>query len=120
MNYPLSQTFRESRERILSSLTCYVYETEHNTANEVPVSVLLCQNIMDSSFICGTDFFLNTSSLMTQKPEGKRPLRRPRHRWKNSIRIDEMGWAGVEWMHLSQEKDHWWAVVNTVMNPWVP
>jgi hypothetical protein len=39
------------------------------------------------------------------KPEGKRPLRRPRHRWEDGIKIDlrEIGWEGVEWIHLAQD-----------------
>jgi hypothetical protein len=52
------------------------------------------------------------------KPEGKRPLGRPRHRWEDVIKIDlrEIGWVGVEWIHLAQDRDRWRAVVNAVMN----
>jgi len=48
------------------------------------------------------------------KPEGKRPLGRPRRRWKDNIRIDlrEIGWEGVDWMHLDKNRDQWRAVVN--------
>jgi hypothetical protein len=51
------------------------------------------------------------------KPEGKRPLGRPRHGWED-IRLDlrEIGWEGVDWMHLAQDRDQWQAVVNMVMN----
>jgi hypothetical protein len=52
------------------------------------------------------------------KPEGKRPLGRPRGRWQDGIKIDlrEIGWGGVEWIHLAQDRDRWRAVVNAVMN----
>jgi hypothetical protein len=54
------------------------------------------------------------------KSEGKRALRRSRHRWKNGIKIAlrEIGWGGrdVEWIHPAQDRDCWWALVNTVMN----
>jgi hypothetical protein len=52
------------------------------------------------------------------KPEGKRPLGRPRHRCKKGIRMDlrEIGWGIVEWIQLAQDRDWWWALVNTVMN----
>jgi hypothetical protein len=52
------------------------------------------------------------------KPEGKRPLRRPKHRWEENIRMDlrEVGWEIVDWIHLAQDRDQWLAVVNTVMN----
>jgi hypothetical protein len=52
------------------------------------------------------------------KPEGKKSLRRPTHRWEDNIRVDlgEIGWESVEWIHLAHERDQQWAVVNTVMN----
>jgi hypothetical protein len=52
------------------------------------------------------------------KPERKRPLRRPRRRWEDMIRIDvrEIGWSGVEWIQLAQDRDQWQVLVNTVMN----
>jgi hypothetical protein len=58
--------------------------------------------------------------VLVGKPEGKRPLRRPRRRWEDGIKMDlEIGWGGVEWIHLAQDRDHWRAVVNAVMNLWV-
>jgi hypothetical protein len=56
------------------------------------------------------------------KPDGKRPQGRPRSRWKNNIRTDlrEIGWEGVDWIHLAQDKEQWQAFVNTVMNLRVP
>jgi hypothetical protein len=52
------------------------------------------------------------------KPEGMRPLRGPRRRWEDGIRMDltEIGWENVEWIQLALGKDRWRAVVNTVMN----
>jgi hypothetical protein len=52
------------------------------------------------------------------KPEGKRPLERPRRRWEDGIKTNlrEIGWGSVEWIHLAQDRDHWLAVVNSVMN----
>jgi hypothetical protein len=62
----------------------------------------------------------NMYRVLVGKPEGKRPLGR-RHRWEDGIKMDlrEIGWGGVEWIHLAQGRDHWWAVVNAVMNLWV-
>jgi hypothetical protein len=56
------------------------------------------------------------------KPEVKRPLGRPRRRWEKNIRIDlkDRGWEGADWIHLDQDRDQWWAVVNMVMNLQVP
>ena len=52
------------------------------------------------------------------KPEGKRPLGRPRHRWEDNIKVDlqEVGGGGGNWMELAQDRDRWRALVNTVMN----
>jgi hypothetical protein len=56
------------------------------------------------------------------KPEGKRPLGRPRHRWADNIKIDlrEIVWDGMDWIDLAQDRDQWRALVNTVMNLRVP
>ena len=59
--------------------------------------------------------------VLVGKPEGKRPLGRPRHRWEDNIKMDlwEVG-GGGHWMELAQDRDRWWALVNMVMNFWVP
>jgi hypothetical protein len=51
-------------------------------------------------------------------PEEKRPLGRPRRRWEDGIRMDlrEIGFGGVDWIRLSQDRDRWRAVVSAVMN----
>jgi hypothetical protein len=60
----------------------------------------------------------NVYRVLVGKPEGKRPLERPRRRWEDGIKMDltEIGWEGVEWIHLAQDRDRWLAVVNAVMN----
>jgi hypothetical protein len=52
------------------------------------------------------------------KPEVKRPLERQRRRWEDGIKTDltEIGWGGVEWIDLAQDRDRWRAVVSAVMN----
>jgi hypothetical protein len=47
--------------------------------------------------------------ILMGKPEGKRPLRRPRRRWKNGIRmvLRENGYGSAEWIHLAQNRDRW-------------
>jgi len=63
----------------------------------------------------------NAYKILVRKLIGKKPLRRPRHRWEGNIRMDlrETGWEGVDWMHLAQDRDQWWTLVNMVMNLWV-
>jgi hypothetical protein len=60
--------------------------------------------------------------ILVGRPEGRQPLGRPRHRWEDDIKIDlqEVGWGGMDWIQLAQDKDCWWALVNMVMNLWVP
>jgi hypothetical protein len=56
------------------------------------------------------------------KPEGRRPPGRPRRRWEVNIKMDlrEVGWGGMDWINLAQDRDRWRAIVNAVMNLWVP
>jgi hypothetical protein len=63
----------------------------------------------------------NAYKILVRKSEEKRPFGRTRCRWKDNIRMDlrEIGWKGLEWMHLAQDGDQWRAVVNVVMNLWV-
>jgi hypothetical protein len=63
--------------------------------------------------------------VLVGKPEGKRPLGRPRRRWEDGIRVDlrEIGLGGVDWIRLAQNRDGWRTVVSVVMNlrvlaPW--
>ena len=60
--------------------------------------------------------------VLVGKPEGKRPLGRPRRRWKDNIKMDfqEVGGGCGDWMELGQDRDRWRALVSTVMNFWVP
>jgi hypothetical protein len=60
----------------------------------------------------------NAYRILVGKSEGKRPLGRPRHRLVDNIKMDlrEVGWDGVDWIHLAQNRDQWRALVNTVMN----
>jgi hypothetical protein len=64
----------------------------------------------------------NAYRLLVGKPEGKRPLGRPRRRWANNIAINlrEIGRDSVDWIDQAQDRDQWRALVNTVMNLRVP
>jgi hypothetical protein len=64
----------------------------------------------------------NGYRLLVGKPEGKRPLGRPRRRWVDNIRMDlgEMGWDDVDWIGLAKDRNRWRAVVNSVLKLQVP
>jgi hypothetical protein len=64
----------------------------------------------------------NVYWILIRKPERKTPLGRPRRRWVDNIKTDltEIGWGGMDWIDLSQDRDQWSALVNMVMNFPVP
>jgi hypothetical protein len=64
----------------------------------------------------------NAYRLLVGKPEGNRPLGRPRRRWVDNIRMDlgEEGWGDVDWIGLAKVRNRWRAVVNWVLNLRVP
>jgi hypothetical protein len=64
----------------------------------------------------------NAYIILTGKLKGKRPLGRPRHRWVDNIKVDlgELGWDGIDWIDLAEDKDQWRALVNTVIKVRVP
>jgi hypothetical protein len=61
-------------------------------------------------------------NILVGRPEGRRPLGRPRRRWEDNIKMNlrEIGFGDVDWIHWAQDRDRWWALVNTVMNLRVP
>jgi hypothetical protein len=65
---------------------------------------------------------INAYRLLVGKPEGKRSLGIPRRRWVDNIKMDvlEIGWGGVDWIDLAQDRDKWRALVNEVKNLRVP
>jgi hypothetical protein len=64
----------------------------------------------------------NAYRILVGKPEGKRPLGRQRRRWEDNIKMDlrEIGWGGVDWIDLAQDKDEWRALVSIEMHLRVP
>jgi hypothetical protein len=64
----------------------------------------------------------NAYRIVVGKINGKRPLGRPRCRWVNNIKMDlrNIGWDGMDWIDMAQDRDQWRALVNTIMNFRVP
>jgi hypothetical protein len=64
----------------------------------------------------------NAYRILVGRPEGKRPLGRPRRKWVDAIKmyLREIGWGGLDWTDLAQDGNQWRTLVNTVMNLRVP
>jgi hypothetical protein len=64
----------------------------------------------------------NACRILVGEPEGKRPLGRPRRRWVDNNKMDltEIGWDGMDWIEVAQDRDQCRALVNTMMNLRVP
>jgi hypothetical protein len=64
----------------------------------------------------------NAYRVLVGKPERKRLLGRPRCRWEDNIKIDlrQIGWGGMDWINLAEDRDQWQALVNMVMKLWIP
>jgi hypothetical protein len=64
----------------------------------------------------------NAYRLLVGKPDGKKPLGRPRRRWVYNIRMDlgEVGWGDVDWISLAKDRNRWRALVNSVLDLRVP
>jgi hypothetical protein len=60
--------------------------------------------------------------ILVGRPEGRRPLGRPRRRWEDNIKIDlqEVGWGGMNWIDMAQDRDRWRVLVSAIMNLRVP
>ena len=75
---------------------------------------------MSTFYIKNTAIYKNR--VLVGKPDGKRPLERPRRRWEDNIKMDleEVGCGGMDWIGLAQDRDRLRALVNAVMNIQVP
>jgi hypothetical protein len=62
------------------------------------------------------------NNILVGRPEGRKPLGRPRRRWEDNVKIDprEIGFGDVDWIHWAQDRDRYQALVNTVMSLQVP
>jgi hypothetical protein len=72
--------------------------------------------------VAGLGEMQNAHKILFWKPEGKRPIGRPKLWWVDNITmyLKEIEWDGVDWIYVAQDRDRWRAVVNTVMDLWVP
>jgi hypothetical protein len=87
-----------------------------------PVRVIKARSMRWAGHVASMGEVRGAYNILVGRPEGRRPLGRPRRRWKDNIQMDlrETGFGDVDWINLAQDRDRWWALVNTVMNLRVP
>jgi hypothetical protein len=92
----------------------------HSSSNIV--MVMHSERMTWAGHVASTEEMRNVYKILIGKPEGKRPIGRSRRRREDNIRIGlrELGWKGVDWIHLAHDRDLWRAGVNTIMNLRVP
>ena len=86
------------------------------------VRVIKSRRMRWAGHVARTEERRGVHKVLVGKPEGKRPLSRPRRRWEDNIKMDfqEVGRGCRDSMELVQDRDRWWALVSTVMNFGVP
>jgi hypothetical protein len=95
----------------------------HNLYSSPSISrVIMSRRIRRAGYVARKGEKSNAYRILVGKPEGKRPLRRPRHKWVDNIKMDlrEIGWDDMDWIDLVLDRDQWMALVNAVMNIRVP
>jgi len=109
---PKREEVAGGRRRLHSKELCNFY-----TAPNI-IRLILSKMMRWAGHVACMGAIRNVYNVLVGKPEGKRPLGRPRHRWEDSIRMDlgEIRWEGVDWMHLPQGRGQWRALANTIMN----
>ena len=83
-----------------------------------PTEARVKPDIFSVNVVLNSEEGRGVHKVLVGKPEGKRPLGRPRRRWEDNIKTDlqEVGRGGEDWMVLAQDRDRWRALVSTVMN----
>jgi hypothetical protein len=124
-NRVLKRIFGPKREEVAGDWRRLHNEGLHNLyTSPIIVKVIKSRRMRWTGHIARMGEMRNAYKSLVGKPERKRPRGRPRHRWEDSItrRMSLRGieWESVEWMHLAQDRDQLWAVVNTVMKFRVP
>jgi hypothetical protein len=121
-NRVLRRIFGPKRDGVMGGWRKLHNEELHNLYSSS--SIIRIIKLRRMKWACGMNVGgkRNVHRLLVGKPEGKRPLGRPRHWWIYNIKMDllEMGLSVVDWNGLAQDRYRWRALVNSVMNLWVP
>jgi hypothetical protein len=122
-NRVLRRIFGSKREEVAGGWRRLHNEELYNLYSSPNIiRVIKSKRMRWSEYVACMREMRNSYSILYGKPEGKRPLGRPRHRWEENIEMDlrDVGWQVTDWIHLAQDRDQWLAFENKVMNLRVP
>jgi hypothetical protein len=122
-NRVLRRIFGPKRDEVIGGWRKLYNEELHGLYSSPSiVRVIKARRMRGAGYVAPMWEVRGAYNILVGRPEGRRPLERPRHRWEDCIKMDlgEIGFGDVDWIHLVQDSDKWWAVVNTVKNLWVP
>jgi hypothetical protein len=122
-NRMLRRIFRPKRDEVTGEWRKLHNEELHDLYSSPSIiRIIKARRIKWSRHVARMREKRNACKLLVGKPEGRRPLGRPRRKWLDNIRTDlvEVGWGDVDWIGLAQDKDSWRALVNSVLNLRVP
>jgi hypothetical protein len=113
--------FGPKREEVAGDWTI-IKELHNLYASPDSVRVIKSSRRRWAGYVVLVEEVRNAYKLLVRKPNGKKPLGRPRRRWEDNIRMDlrEIVWKFSDWMHLAQDRDQWQTLVYTVMNIRIP
>jgi hypothetical protein len=121
-NRVLRRIFGPKRDEVTGEWRKLHNEELRNLYSSPSIRIIKARRMSWAGHVARSGEKWNVYRLLVGKPEGKRPLRRPRRRWVDNIKMDllEIGWGSVDWIGLAQDRDRWRALVDAVMNLRVP
>jgi hypothetical protein len=122
-NRVLSRIFGPNRDGVMGGWRNLYNEELHNLYfSQSIIRIIKSTRMRWAGHVAGMGEKRNVYRLLVGKPEGKRPLGRPRHRWIDNMKMDllEIGLSVVDWIGLAQDRFRWRALMNVVINLRVP
>jgi hypothetical protein len=118
-NRVLRGIFGSKRDEVMQDWRILHNEELHNLYSSPKIIIVIRSTKMRwARHVAGLEEKRNAYRILVGKPEVRRSLGRPRRRWMDNIKIDLTGieWGGMDWIDLDQDRGHWRALVNMVMN----
>jgi hypothetical protein len=120
-NRVLRRVFEPKRDRVTGVWRKLHNEELHNLYSSPSIiRIIKSRRMRWAGHVAHMGEKRNVYRLFVGKPEGRRPLGRPRRRWIDNIKIDLLDMSVVDWISLAQDRYKWRALMNSVMNVWVP